>query len=79
MSELEKDPWAGAAGSRTVDKHGKVTAVEAPTRDHPDGNRPRNEKGEPLDLVPQEPAPAVPAASKDLPPAKGEKKGVQQA
>ena len=40
-------------------RDGKRVQVEAPTKDHPEGNRPRDEHGKPLDVMP-EPAPPAP-------------------
>lgn len=35
-----------------IGKNGKKTLVEGPTRDHPEGNRPRGPDGTPLDAPP---------------------------
>jgi hypothetical protein len=37
---------------------GVLRQVEAPTVDHPEGNRPRDAQGKPLDVPGQAPAPA---------------------
>ena len=39
-------------GSFRITEDGEVVQVEKPTRDHPEGNRPRNSDGIPLDAVP---------------------------
>jgi hypothetical protein len=47
-----KDEFAGQGGSY-VFKDGKRVQVEAPTKDHPEGNRPRDADGRPLDAAPE--------------------------
>lgn len=44
------NPFAGQGGSYIRHPDGTVERVEAPTADHPDGNRPRNADGTPADL-----------------------------
>ena len=51
------DEFDGVGGSYEV-RDGKRVQVEAPTKDHPEGNRPRDEHGKPLDIVAEEPKPA---------------------
>ncbi|MGB0747183.1 MAG: hypothetical protein ACPGO3_00410 [Magnetospiraceae bacterium] len=65
MSTPEKAPRKG--GSRIID-NGKVTAETGGTQDHPDGNAPRDEKGNRLDRpAPATPAPAKPETPKPAP------------
>ena len=74
MSETKPDEFHGQGGSYIVE-NGVRRRVEAPTKDHPEGNRPRDAEGKPLDVVPAtddkpaEPArrrsPAAAAASGD--------------
>lgn len=45
----------------------ELTQVEAPTADHPEGNRPRDAKGRALDLPDTEEKPAEEAAPADKP------------
>lgn len=52
------DEFDGVGGSYEI-RDGKRVQVEAPTKDHPEGNRPRDSEGRPLDVAP-EPAPAAP-------------------
>jgi len=62
----------GHGGSYRVGENGEVTQAEAPTQDHPEGNRPRNSDGKALHLgepVPEEkpaapPEPAEPPAAR---------------
>lgn len=49
--------YHGQGGSYTVDADGKKTQTEAPTADHPEGNRPR-------DAEPVKPAAKKPPADK---------------
>jgi hypothetical protein len=51
-------------GSFSVSESGELTQVEKPTRDHPEGNRPRNSDGKPIDLA----APALDSQPVDAPP-----------
>lgn len=62
------DKYEGMGGSYIMNKDGVRTLVER-TEDHPEGNRPRDAQGRPLDPVTGKPlvtetaaAPAVPAA-----------------
>lgn len=57
MTTDTKDEFAGQGGSYRIGADGKRVRVEAPTQDHPQGNRARDAQGRPLD-VPSEPAPA---------------------
>ena len=54
MSE-PKNP--GVGGSYRVNDAGELEQVEAATRDHPDGNRPRDSEGRPLDGLTGRPIP----------------------
>jgi len=53
---MTMNPFAGQGGSYRIDAEGKVERVEAPTQDHPQGNRPRDAQGRPLDLPAEIPA-----------------------
>lgn len=48
------------AGGRYEIKDGKRVRVEAPTRDHPDGNAPRDAKGNRLDRPVEAPSESAP-------------------
>lgn len=52
----------GHGGSYAVNDAGELMQKEAPTQDHPEGNRPRDANGKPLDAPPpaaeEKPAPA---------------------
>ena len=56
MSNTPRDKYHGQGGSYRVDAEGKVERVEAPTQDHPQGNRPRDAQGRPLDVPAEIPA-----------------------
>lgn len=65
MSNPDDDKLAfPGEGGRYVVKDGKRIRVEESTRDHPDGNRPRDSEGRALDgitgrpIEPEEPKPA---------------------
>jgi len=47
-------------GSFSVSESGELTQVEKPTRDHPEGNRPRDAGGKPLDAEREPEAPTPP-------------------
>ena len=53
---MSSNEFAGQGGSYRVAADGKVERVEAPTQDHPLGNRPRDAQGRPLDLPVEIPA-----------------------
>lgn len=46
--ETKHDEFHGQGGSYIVNADGKRERVQAPTRDHPDGNRPRDKDGKPI-------------------------------
>ena len=56
MSNTPQGNYHGQGGSYRVDADGKVERVEAPTQDHPLGNRPRDAQGKALDLPDEIPA-----------------------
>jgi len=56
MSNTPQGNYHGQGGSYRVDAEGKVERVEAPTQDHPLGNRPRDAQGKALDLPDEIPA-----------------------
>lgn len=70
MSTQQVDEFHGIGGSYVVDKDGIRRRVEEPTRDHPEGNAPRDRKGnlivfpEPKQAAEPEPAQAVKPADK---------------
>ena len=66
MSERQ-DEFHGQGGAYVV-RSGKRVRVEEPTKDHPEGNRPRDRDGKPLDAVAAE-QPAASAASESPRPA----------
>jgi len=47
----------GHGGSYAVNDAGELVQKEAPTQDHPEGNRARDADGKPLDLPPSQPSP----------------------
>lgn len=51
---------ARQGGSYIKDKNGRER-LTGRTQDHPEGNRPRDDKGRPLDAPPKKPAPAAPS------------------
>ena len=53
---MSSNEFAGQGGSYRVAADGKVERVEAPTQDHPLGNRPRDAQGKALDLPDEIPA-----------------------
>ena len=59
---MSKDEFSGQGGSYVIDKDGKRMRVETPTQDHPEGNRPRDAEGKPLDFAAAAGAPPIPAA-----------------
>ena len=56
----QPDEFHGQGGSYIVE-NGVRRRVEEPTQDHPEGNRPRDTNGRPLDIAP---APEQPASDK---------------
>jgi len=60
MSERQ-DEFHGQGGAYVV-RSGKRVRVEEPTKDHPEGNRPRDKDGKPLDAAAVEPAAAAAAS-----------------
>ena len=46
-------------GSYSVTDSGDLVQVEKPTRDHPEGNRPRDADGVPIGTPPLNPRPSV--------------------
>ena len=59
---MNTDEYAGQGGSYRVEADGRLVRVEAPTQDHPQGNRPRDAQGRPLDVPAEISAAEVPAA-----------------
>lgn len=53
---MTANEFAGQGGSYKVDADGRLVRAEAPTQDHPLGNRARDAQGRPLDAPPESPA-----------------------
>lgn len=61
--ERERDEFDGQGGCYEI-REGKRVRVTEPTKDHPEGNRPRDEHGRALDVAPEEPKAAPPAGTR---------------
>lgn len=57
MSEPKPDAFHGEGGCYVIE-NGVRRRVEDATKDHPEGHRPRDADGKPLDVRPEPPAPA---------------------
>jgi len=76
---MEKTDEFHGQGGAYVMRDGKRVRVEAPTKDHPEGNRPRDADGRPLDT--QHSAPSTqhsPAAPANVKPIRGKPASVDQ-
>ena len=61
----------GHGGSYRVGEDGELTQTEAPTQDHPEGNRPRDAEGKALDASTSPPTLPPAGGGGDPPPAPG--------